>query len=167
MARKRKPRLMTFLKDAKGEGRRVLGAKTVKIFQQTLQILKQPKHFPPVDTFVSRNATSKPALLGKGLEISGPTHPNDLFVGEQARFQLLKAGKPAANVELAILKGDTRYRNERGEVKVTTDKNGFFSTTWQHPGLYLIEASVSEESSEKGIDNVRYSLFTTLDVAPE
>ncbi|WP_338411765.1 MULTISPECIES: hypothetical protein [Pseudoalteromonas] len=29
------------------------------------------------------------------------------------------------------------------------DKNGFFSTTWQHPGLYLIEASVSEEPTEK------------------
>jgi len=167
IAMKREPRLMTFYKDAKGERRRVFGGKNSKDIPAGAKDIKTTKAFSTVDTFVSRNGTSKPALLGQGLEISGPTHPNDLFVGEQARFQLLKAGKPAANVELAILKGDTRYRNERGEVKVTTDKNGFFSTTWQHPGLYLIEASVSEESTEKGIDNVRYSLFTTLDVAPE
>ena len=161
------PRLMTFYKDAKGERGRVFGPKDSKDIPVGATDIKTTKSFSTVDTFVSRNGTSKPALLGQGLEISGPTHPNDLFVGEEARFQLLKDGKPAANIELAILKGDTRYRNERGEVKVTTDKNGFFTNTWQHPGLYLIEASVSEDSSEKGIDSVRYSLFTTLDVAPE
>lgn len=161
------PRLMTFYKDAKGERGRVFGPKDSKDIPAGATDIKTTKSIATVDTFVSRNGTSKPALLGQGLEISGPTHPNDLFVGEQARFQLLKDGKPAANVELAILKGDTRYRNERGEVKVTTDKDGFFTNTWQHPGLYLIEASVSEDSSEKDIDSVRYSLFTTLDVAPE
>lgn len=161
------PRLMTFYKDAKGERGRVFGPKDSKDIPADATDIKTTKSIATVDTFVSRNGTSKPTLLGQGLEISGPTHPNDLFVGEEARFQLLKDGKPAANIELAILKGDTRYRNERGEVKVTTDKNGFFTNTWQHPGLYLIEASVSEGSTEKGIDSVRYSLFTTLDVAPE
>ena len=145
----------------------VFGPKNSKEIPVGAKDIRTMKSFSTVDTFVSRNGTSKPALLGSGLEISGPTHPNDLFVGEEARFQLLKDGKPAANVELAILKGDTRYRNERNEVKVTTDKQGFFTNTWQHPGLYLIEASVSEDSTEKGIDTVRYALFTTLDVAPE
>ena len=167
IAMTQKPRLMTFYKNKDGDRRRVFAGKDSKDIPADATDIKTTKAISTVDTFVSRNGTSKPALLGKGLEISGPTHPNDLFVGEQARFQLLKAGKPAANVELAILKGDTRYRNERNEVKITTDKEGFFSTTWQHPGLYLIEASISEDSTEEGIDSVRYSLFTTLDVAPE
>lgn len=161
------PRLVTFYKDAKGERGRVFGPKNSKDIPAGATDIKTTKSITTVDTFVSRNGTSKPALLGQGLEISGPTHPNDLFVGEEARFQLLKNGKPAANVELIILKGDTRYRNERNDVKVTTDKHGFFTNIWQHPGLYLIEASVSEDSTGKNIDNVRYSLFTTLDVAPE
>lgn len=167
IAMKREPRLMTFYKDANGERGRVFAGKDSKDIPAGATDVKTIKAFSTVDTFVSRNGTSKPALLGQGLELSGPTHPNDLFVGEQARFQLLKDGKPAANIELAILKGDTRYRNERNEVKVTTDNNGFFTNTWQHPGLYLIEASTTEEPTEKDIDSVRYSLFTTLDVAPE
>ena len=167
IAMKREPRIMTFYKDAQGERGRIFGPKNSKDIPAGAKEIRTIKAFSTVDTFVSRNGTSKPALLGSGLEISGPTHPNDLFVGEEARFQLLKDGKPAANVELAILKGDTRYRNERNEVKVTTDKQGFFTNTWQHPGLYLIEASISEDSTEKGIDTVRYALFTTLDVAPE
>ncbi|OUS73895.1 Nikel transport family protein NikM [Pseudoalteromonas sp. A601] len=167
IALKREPRLMTFYKNAAGERRRVFGPKTSKDIPADAKDVRTTKAFSTVDTFVSRNGTSKPALLGSGLEISGPTHPNDLFVGEEARFQLLKDGKAAANVELLILKGDTRYRNERNEVKVTTDKDGFFTNTWQHPGLYLIEASMSEDSKEKGIDSIRYSLSTTLDVAPE
>jgi len=167
IAMKREPRIMTFYKDANGERGRVFAGKESKDIPAGATDISTTKAFSTVDTFVSRNGTSKPALLGKGLEISGSTHPNDLFVGEEARFQLLKDGKPIANVELAILKGDTRYRNKRGEVKVTTDKHGFFANTWQHPGLYLIEASIREESTEKGIDSIRYSLFTTLDVAPE
>ncbi|MDX1361283.1 MAG: DUF4198 domain-containing protein, partial [Pseudoalteromonas tetraodonis] len=105
---------------------------------------------------------------GQGLELSGPTHPNDLFVGEQARFQLISDGKPVGEgIEVSILKGDTRYRNERGEIKVTTDKNGMFSTTWKEPGLYLIETSQKVTVNEKDVDASRYVLFTTLEVAPE
>lgn len=167
IAMSQEPRLMTFYKNANGERGRVFAGKDSKDIPADATDIKTTRSISTVDTFVSRNGTSKPALLGKGLEISGPIHPNDLFVGEEARFQLLKAGKPAANVELTILKGDTRYRNARNEVKVTTDKEGFFTNTWQHPGLYLIEGSISEDANEKGIDNVRYSLFTTLEVAPE
>ncbi|WP_404341822.1 DUF4198 domain-containing protein [Pseudoalteromonas mariniglutinosa] len=167
IAMNQEPRLMTFYKDKEGERGRVFGPKDSKDIPAGATNIKTIKSIATVDTFVSRNGTSKPALFGQGLEINGPTHPNDLFVGEQAKFQLLKDGKAAANVELAILKGDTRYRNERNELKVTTDKNGFFTVTWQHPELYLIEGGVSEDSSETGIDGVRYSLFTTLEVAPE
>ena len=76
-------------------------------------------------------------------------------------------GKPAANVELAIVRGSARYRNARDEVKLTTDSEGFFTVTFEHADMYLIEASVDQKPTEADIDNVRYSLFTTLEVAPE
>jgi uncharacterized GH25 family protein len=162
------PRYMTFYKDAQGKRKRVFGKKSEAKLPSDASQIKTTKMISTVDTFVSRNGTSKPALLGKGLELSGPTHPNDLFVGESAKFQLLQDGKPAAaGIEVSILKGDTRYRNERGEVKVTTDKDGFFSTTWQAPGLYLIETSSDVDVNEAGVDAGRYALFTTLEVAPE
>lgn len=168
IAMTQKPMYMTFYKNAAGERSRVFAKKSDANLPKDASDITTMKMISTVDTFVSRNGTSKPALLGVGLEISGDTHPNDLFVGEQARFQLLSDGKPVGEgIEISILKGDTRYRNNRGEVKVTTDKNGYFSTTWQQPGLYLIETSKKVEVTEEGVDAGRYALFTTLEVAPE
>ena len=162
------PRYMTFYKNTQGKRKRVFGKKSEAKLPSDATQIKTTKMISTVDTFVSRNGTSKPAMLGKGLELSGPTHPNDLFAGETAKFQLLQDGKPAeAGIEVSILKGDTRYRNVRGEVKVTTDKNGFFTATWKKPGLYLIETSSDFDSDEEGVDAGRYALFTTLEVAPE
>ena len=42
-----------------------------------------------------------------------------------------------------------------------------FTVTFAHADMYLIEASVDQKPVEADIDNVRYSLFTTLEVAPE
>ncbi|MBQ4834051.1 DUF4198 domain-containing protein [Pseudoalteromonas sp. MMG010] len=162
------PLYMTFYKNAEGKRKRVFGKKADVNLPKDAKEIQTTKMISTVDTFVSRNGTSKPAQLGSGLELAGPTHPNDLFVGESAKFQLLQDGKPAGKgIEVMILKGDTRYRNERGEVKVTTDENGFFSTTWQEPGLYLIETSNKVKVDEAGVDAGRYALFTTLEVAPE
>jgi uncharacterized GH25 family protein len=162
------PRYMTFYKNTEGKRKRKFGKKSEIKLPSDATNIETTKMISTVDTFVSRNGTSKPALLGLGLELSGPTHPNDLFVGENAKFQLLQDGKPVGKgVEVSILKGDTRYRNERGEVKVITDENGFFTTTWQQPGLYLIETSTKVKINEAGVDAGRYALFTTLEVAPE
>ena len=168
IAMTQKPMYMTFYKNAAGERSRVFAKKDDANLPKDASDITTIKTISTVDTFVSHNGTSKPALLGQGLELSGPTHPNDLFVGEQARFQLISDGKPVGEgIEVSILKGDTRYRNERGEIKVTTDKNGMFSTTWKEPGLYLIETSQKVTVNEKGVDASRYVLFTTLEVAPE
>ncbi|MBB1277285.1 MULTISPECIES: DUF4198 domain-containing protein [Pseudoalteromonas] len=168
IAMTQKPMYMTFYKNEEGKRQRVFGKKTEAELPSNAKDVTTTKVVSTVDTFVSRNGTSKPAQLGLGLELSGPTHPNDLFVGEQARFQLLQDGKSAGEgVEVSILKGDTRYRNERGEVKVTTDKDGMFTITWKEPGLYLIETSNKVTVNEEGVDAGRYALFTTLEVAPE
>ena len=168
IAMTQKPLYMTFYKNKEGKRNRAFGKKnTVKLPSDATDV-RTIKVISTVDTFVSHNGISKPAQLGQGLELSGPTHPNDLFAGEQAHFQLLQDGKPAEKgIDISILKGDTRYRNERGEVKVTTDNNGMFSITWAEPGLYLIETSNTVKVNEEGVDTSRYALFTTLEVAPE
>ncbi|MBK1832261.1 DUF4198 domain-containing protein [Verrucomicrobiaceae bacterium R5-34] len=125
-----------------------------------------------VVTFVTSGKPNKEALkpTGKGLEIVFThNHPNDLFAGEEATFTLHLNGKPAAATEVTLVKGNDRFRNDAGEVKVTTNEKGEFSITWKEAGRYWINASVSADGGE--IDGVplskRSSYTATLEVLPE
>lgn len=81
---------------------------------------------------------------GKGLELLPVTHPNDLVAGEPATFKLLLDGKPAANVSVAVIPGGIRYRNELGEMKLTTQADGAFTVTWPTPGPYWLSAQAED-----------------------
>lgn len=125
-----------------------------------------------VETYVTTGAPSTTALqpIGKGLElVFTKTHPNDLFSGEEATFTLHLNGKPAAGIEVMIVKGNDRFRNDAGEEKVTTNEKGEFSITWKEAGRYWLEASVSEEGGKlNGIPfSKRASYAATLEVLPE
>ena len=82
------------------------------------------------------------APVGKGLELAPVTHPNDLAAGEAATFKLLKDGQPAADVEVTIARGGTRYRDNPEEITVKTGADGAFTVTWPQAGLYWLGASV-------------------------
>lgn len=96
-----------------------------------------------VEAFVTSGKPTKEALLptGAGLELVPVTHPNDLVTGEAATFQLLNNGKPAANLEVTLIPGGIRYRDQLHERKVTTDAEGKFSTTFKEPGMYWMNAT--------------------------
>ena len=49
-----------------------------------------------VETFVSFNSPTHGAVMptGSGVELGGDTHPNDLFAGETANFQLFLTASP-------------------------------------------------------------------------
>ena len=129
--------------------------------------VKGVRYLPTLDTFVSRNKLTKPTSFNQGLELIPQSHPNDLFVGESTRFQLQLNGKPVQqSIELAVVQGNTRYRNNRNIQKVTTDKNGWFEVVWQGAGMYLIEAELDVDSTQQGFDIDTYALFTTLEVNP-
>jgi len=118
-------------------------------------------------SWVSRNGLTTPKTLNKGLEIAAGSHPNDLFVTETSRFQLHLNGKPLKQpIELAVLQGNTRYRNDRKIKKVVSDDNGWFSFTWQQAGVYLIEAELDLNADNDGIIT-RHALFVTLEVNPQ
>ena len=63
-----------------------------------------------VETFVTNGRTTDIRPLGEGLELVPVTHPNDLFAGEEAKFVLHVDGKPAAGLEVEVVRGDTRYQ---------------------------------------------------------
>jgi uncharacterized GH25 family protein len=106
---------------------------------------------------------------GVGLEMQPITHPTDLVAGEDARFRFLADGKPAANLEIEVVPGGVRYRDQLGDRKVTTDANGEVSISWPEPGMYWLSASIGGGRGGPGAAPAaapakRMSYVTTLEV---
>ena len=124
-----------------------------------------------IESYVSLNQPSDQALKpqGIGLELTGETHPNDLFVGENAKFQLLFNGKKInSETSIKAIKGGTRHRNNRNEKPLILDKNGYFSFKPEQAGFYLLIAETSVEIEQPApVDVKHYSLYVTLEVFPE
>lgn len=100
-----------------------------------------------VETFVTAGKPSPVKPVGKGLELVPVTHPNDLYAGEAATFQLNLDGKPAAGMEVNVVPGGSRYRDKVEEVKLTTGADGRFQVKWPQPGMYWIEASAEDDKA--------------------
>lgn len=104
-----------------------------------VQLMKSGRR---VETFVTLGAPSSQALqpTGKGLELVPVTHPNDIFADEEATFSFLKDGVPAAGLEVDVVKGHDRYRDDPDVMKLTTDDQGVITFTLDEPGRYWIAA---------------------------
>ena len=123
-----------------------------------------------VETFVTRGAPNTTALksTGAGIELVAKTHPNDLFAGETAEFALMIDGKPAAGLDIEIVRGATRYRNAQEEIKVTTGADGSFRVTWPQAGMYWLEAATEDtQTSVPQAKKRRLSYVATLEVLPQ
>lgn len=97
-----------------------------------------------VEVFVTSGKPTRKALepTGIGLELAPVTHPNDLVAGEAATFQLLMDGKPAANLEVTMIPGGIRYRDQLGDIKATTNAEGKVTFTPKEPGMYWLNATI-------------------------
>lgn len=97
-----------------------------------------------IETFVTLGAPSTTALAptGKGIELVPVTHPNDLVAGEAATFKLVRDGQPAADLDVTIARGGTRYRDNPEEMTVKTGADGSFTVSWPEAGMYWMNASV-------------------------
>lgn len=132
--------------------------------------LKVSQSVGRVETFVTNGSPNDTALrpTGEGIELVPVTHPNDLFAGEEAKFKLQIDGKPAAGLELEIVRGGTRYRNAQDEIKVTTDADGAFSVNWPEAGMYWLETTISDDkTSLPQARQRRLSYVATLEVLPQ
>ena len=142
-------------------------AKEVPANAQNLQVSESAGR---VETFVTAGKPTADALkpTNVGLELAPVTHPNDLYAGDPATFRFLIDGKPAAKLEIEIIAGGTRYRDQQQEIKVVTDDNGQFSVTWPEPGMYWLETSLQDDkTSIKQAKQRRVSYVATFEVLPQ
>ena len=111
--------------------------------------LKVTQNNGRMEVFVTSGAPTETVLkpTGQGLELSPLTHPNDLFAGEAADFVMLFDGKPAAGVDVSVIAGGNRYRDDLGEIKTSTDAKGKFSVTWPTAGMYWLEAELTTDKN--------------------
>jgi uncharacterized GH25 family protein len=153
----------------KGETRRWMGsaeafAKDVPAKAEGLKVSQTNSR---MEVFVTSGAPTIEVLAptGVGLELKPVTHPNDLFAGEAAEFVFLLDGKPAADIEISVIPGGNRYRDELGEINAKTDADGKVSITWPEAGMYWLEA---ELTTDKGVSKPaterRASYSATLEV---
>lgn len=122
------------------------------------------------ETYVSRNQLTRNVIStsGVGLELAGGTHPNDLFMGESATFEFFLNGAPVPKgVAVNLTLGNTRYRNDRDVLELTTDDHGAVIVEWPSAGVYLMEIDTSAAPSSKDADMASTSLYITFDVNPE
>lgn len=159
-----KPRVMIDYTDKDGKERTVLSESELP---KDATKVKRFDIYGNVLSYVTYNDTTPITKLntGKGLELAGSTHPNDLFAGETAQLQLLMDGKPAANIKVKLTQAGTRWRNSRDEVELTTDAGGNFTFTPKMAGMYLLEAR--KEVSVSKTHKISYGLSVSLEVLPE
>lgn len=118
---------------------------------------------------VGEPTTSLFKPTGKGIELAPVTHPNDLFSGEAATFQFLLDGKPAAGLPVTVIPGGIRYRDQLGQMDLTTDAEGKVAVTWPEPGMYWLNVTTPQVEREEGEGRApplarRASYVTTLEV---
>lgn len=121
-----------------------------------------------VETFVTNGAPSEIKSTGKGLElVAGPTHPNDLYAGEEVAFKMLDNGKPAANVEVTLIQGGDRYRAQAGELKLKTGADGTLKVKLENAGMYWLEAESKGKTTLEGKTlNSQSTYVAVLEVLP-
>lgn len=121
-----------------------------------------------METFVTAGAPTREVFQssGQGLELVPETHPNDLFAGEAAQFQLLIDGEPAVGAEVEVIPGGMRYRNQQNTIELTSDKNGKIVVDWPAAGVYWLGASYEDEKGKIKGASRRAGYMATFEVLP-
>ena len=123
-----------------------------------------------VETFVTAGKPTLEAFKSTnvGIELVPITHPNDLYAGEEAKFRFTLDGKAAAGLDVEIVSGGTRYRDQQNEIKLKTDEKGELNVTWPQPGMYWLETTASDDkTSVKQAKERRLSYVATFEVLPQ
>jgi uncharacterized GH25 family protein len=111
------------------------------------------------ETYVTRGKPSQTALTPRnsGLEFRAITHPNALFVGSDAQFQVLFDGKPVANHVVSVHPGEARYLKEKAPVDVKTNSAGEFTIKPDRAGAFVVMTRFRPEPAAAGKEGVSYT----------
>lgn len=122
-----------------------------------------------IETFVTNGAPDLSVIepTGVGFEARYETHPNDLYSGESAVFQLLIDGEPAVGAEVTVIKDGMRYRDQQNEQILTSDSHGNVEINWESPGMYWVEATYTDDNAPAPATSRRGTYVVTLEVLPE
>lgn len=118
------------------------------------------------EVFVTSGAPTTTVMkpTGQGLEFAPVTHPNDLVAGEPATLGFTMDGKPAANLTVTIVPGGARYRQDVGEMKLTTDAKGQVTVKWPSAGMYWMNTTAEGKSTAIPNAAKRMGYTATLEV---
>lgn len=151
-----------------GRGQQVSEAEFLNAVPADAANLQVSRNYSRAETFVTLGAPTfdvfEPA--GQGLEFVPVTHPNDLYSGETARFQLLMDGEPAVGAEVQVVPGGMRYRADQKEMNLVTDAEGYFQVAWPEAGMYFIEATYSDDQAAAPAMSRSGTYSVTLEVLP-
>lgn len=91
------------------------------------------------ETYVTRGAPSAGALKpsGRGLELVAITHPNEIYVGTDAKFRLLFDGEPVKKQAFVLYRAGGAYADKQETPAGETDANGQLTLRVAEPGVYL------------------------------
>ncbi len=128
-----------------GENKRARGSaeSLAKDIPPQAEVLNVSRAQSRVEAFVTSGKPTDAAMqpTRQGLELIPLTHPNDLFAGDESRFQFLLDGQPAAHLSVSVVPGGVRYRNQLGDITLKTDAQGRFSVKWPAAGMYWLSTS--------------------------
>ncbi len=152
-----------------GEDRRWMGdladvGKAVPADAQDVQVSQMESR---MEVFVTSGEPTDSVFkpTGQGLELQPVTHPNDLFATETAEFVFLLDGKPAAGVEVNVIPGGIRHRDELNDIRQTTGADGKVAITWPSAGFWWLEAKVVQEDGvQPPLTQRRATYSATLEV---
>jgi uncharacterized GH25 family protein len=118
------------------------------------------------DVYVTRGKPTEAALApsGKGLEFRAVTHPNSIFVGSPAQFEVLFDGKPLVNQAIAIYNDDQRYADQALFAELRSDAKGRFAVSAPKPGVYLAMTRHRVDAATPGQPALSYTYSITFEV---
>ena len=121
-----------------------------------------------VETFVTLGAPTNTAIAttGSGLELNTLTHPNDLYVGEDAQMQLLIDGEAAVGATITLVREGERYRDADVAQTYTSDVKGNFTLLFTEPGMYWLEAEYEDTQAKAPASKRQGSYVAVLEVLP-
>ncbi|WP_353235719.1 DUF4198 domain-containing protein [Diaphorobacter ruginosibacter] len=156
-------------KDANGQPKRLRGsaAEIASQIPADATDVRITENVRRMETFISVGKPSPITTTGKGLEMKPVTHPNDLVSDEEATFEFLIDGKPAAGVEMELVADGIRYRDGVNALKLKADANGVVKVKFPRAGLFWLSADAKDAKTTVPQAKERHlGYVATLEVLP-